>query len=390
MDVHRYDDIRNCNLGGRSSLVKDMMASRKSVREKRESKVVFILGAGFSKCADLPVQAEFSSLLTSAEFSNDIDLAITGAIKTFLSNVFGWKERREIPPLEDIFTFIDLSAGSGHHLGIKYKPNRLRALRRMLVYRIFQIIDHKFRYSEDIEALLEHYLKDDCSFLVINWDIVLEKHLLRIDRKAKINYITPCHDWRNHEIGNPSHGIKVCKIHGSSNWAYCDNCKALFYLLDEKLPLHKKVGLVKADLRLFDEKFTGRQFDASIGIDPRDQQCRICNNSLSTHIATFSYRKSFRTTAYPAIWYASEELLANAEKWIFVGYSLPEADFELKHLIKSAELRLKHKGIEREIDVVVYHDSYAMSKFERFFGAQNVNLFDEGLSGYVQHLEPRN
>ncbi len=27
-----------------------------------KNKVAFILGAGFSKCADLPVQAEFSSL----------------------------------------------------------------------------------------------------------------------------------------------------------------------------------------------------------------------------------------------------------------------------------------------------------------------------------------
>ncbi len=363
------------------------MASRKSVREKRESKVVFILGAGFSKCADLPVEAEFSALLTSTEFDSDIDLAVTKSIKRFLLDVFGWRESMDIPPLEDIFTFIDLSAGSGHHLGIKYKPNRLRALRRMLVYRIFEIIDYKFKYSEDIGALLQYYREDDCSFVVINWDIVLEKHLLRIDGNAKINYITPSHDWRNHEMGNPPDGIKVCKMHGSSNWAYCDNCKTLFYLLDEKLPLHKKVGLSKADFRLFDQSFADRQFDDALGIDPKDQHCRLCNNALSTHIATFSYRKSFRTTAYPAIWYAAEELLANAEKWIFVGYSLPDADFELKHMIKSAELRLKHKGMKRAIDVLVYHDDYAANKFKRFFGAQNINLFNEGLNDYVQQLE---
>ena len=108
---------------------------------------VFILGAGFSKCADLPVQSEFSSLLTSSEFNTEIDKVITGAIKEFLKDVFGWKDTREIPSLEDIFTFIDLSAGSGHHLGIKYTPKLLRALRRMLIYRTFQIIDHRFTYS---------------------------------------------------------------------------------------------------------------------------------------------------------------------------------------------------------------------------------------------------
>lgn len=98
-------------------------------------------------------------MLTSHEFNNPIDLVITSAIKDFLKDVFGWKEKREIPALEDIFTFIDLSAGSGHHLGIKYKPNRLRALRRMLIYRTFQIIDHRFRYSTDIENLLRYYKK---------------------------------------------------------------------------------------------------------------------------------------------------------------------------------------------------------------------------------------
>jgi len=117
---------------------------------KNKKNTVFILGARFSKCADLPVQAEFSSLLTSSEFDTAIDKVITGAIKEFLEDVFGWKDTREIPSLEDIFTFIDLSAGSGHHLGIKYTPKLLRALRRMLIYRTFQIIDHRFKHSEDI------------------------------------------------------------------------------------------------------------------------------------------------------------------------------------------------------------------------------------------------
>lgn len=351
-----------------------------------KNKVAFILGAGFSKCADLPVQKEFSTLLTSDEFRNSIDIVITNAIRDFLKDVFGWEDKRDIPTLEDIFTFIDLSAGSGHHLGIKYKPNRLRALRRMLIYRTFQIIDHRFRHSADINKLLRHYKDDDCSFVVMNWDIVLEKHLQTIDYGRKINYITPSHDWNNHENGNAHDGVKICKMHGSSNWVYCENCKTLFYLLEGKLSLHKKVGLVKSDFRLFDETFTDKHFDASIGISPNEKQCRICNNSVASHIATFSYRKSFRTAAYPAIWFEAENILASATKWIFIGYSLPEADFELKHLIKSAELRLKHKKIKREIDVVIYKDNITKKKFQNFFGVEKVNIFDNGLSNYVSSL----
>lgn len=351
------------------------------------NKTAFILGAGFSKCADLPVQSEFSTLITSDEFNTDIDKVITTAIKDFLKGVFGWTAGKEIPSLEDIFTFIDLSAGSGHHLGIKYSPKTLRALRRMLIYRTFQIIDHRFRYSEDIDKLLRHYKKSDCSFVVMNWDIVLEKHLLTVNHTKKLNYITPSYDWNDHSKGNSDDGIKICKMHGSSNWAYCENCKTLFYLLDEKLSLHKKVGLIKSDFRLFDEKFSDKHFDNSIGINQREKKCKVCGfNSIASHIASFSYRKSFRTAAYSTIWYEAENILANADKWIFIGYSMPEADFELKHLIKSAELRMKHKNFKREIDVVIYKDPNAKSKFEKFFGGQNLSIFENGLSDYVSVL----
>jgi hypothetical protein len=350
-------------------------------------KVAFILGAGFSKCADLPVQSEFSTLLTSNEFQTPIDLLITKVIKDFFVDVFGWKHGTEIPTVEDIFTFIDLSAGTGHHLGIKYKPNRLRAIRRMLIHRVFQIIDHRFKYSSEIETLLKHFKKNDCSFISMNWDIVLEKHLLQaIEFGRQINYVTPSFDWSNHERGNPEGGIKICKMHGSSNWAYCENCKTLFYLLDEKLSLHKKVGLIKSDFRLFDESFLDTHFDESIGLNPKERSCRICNNSVATHIATFSYRKSFRTSAYPAIWSEAENILANATKWIFIGYSMPAADFELKHLIKSAQLRFKHKGQKREIEVVIYKDQTTKDTFTKFFGSDNINIFDNGLAEYVSKL----
>jgi len=46
-----------------------------------------------------------------------IDRAITAVLAGFMADVFGWKEGGAWPTLEDIFTSIDLSASSGHHLG---------------------------------------------------------------------------------------------------------------------------------------------------------------------------------------------------------------------------------------------------------------------------------
>src|SRR5258708_1903424 len=156
----------------------------KMARKRLPDSTVFILGAGFSKCAGIPIQAEFSSLLLSDEFSSELDKAITRTLSGFLNEVFGWREGGSFPALEDIFTCIDLSAATGHHLGIKYTPKVLRAIRRMAIYRIFSVLDLHFLYSSDIDALLRIHTSTAhrlAGFLVLNWDIVLEKHLARIN-----------------------------------------------------------------------------------------------------------------------------------------------------------------------------------------------------------------
>ncbi len=353
----------------------------------------FVLGAGFSKCADLPLQNEFSSLLVSEEFNTDIDKAITQAIKEFLQDVFGWREGLELPSLEDVFTCVDLSAGTGHHLGIKYTPKVLRAVRRMAIYRIFSVLDRRFSYSKDIEKVLMSSCKPidaeyRCSFVVLNWDIVLEKHLMRVNPDVTIDYCCPCYDWDNPHTPPKQAGIPVCKMHGSSNWVYCDNCKSLFFHLSEKLSHRTKAGLIKSDFRLFNEKFTDRQFDAALGISPSERECKFCRNMVSSHIATFSYRKSFRTPAYSSIWYHAEKLLADSDHWVFIGYSLPEADYELKHLLKAAQLRVSHRkpAEKKRIEVIVRGDLSTRNKFERFFGPETIEFYDGGLSEYVSRL----
>ena len=352
-----------------------------------------ILGAGFSKCADLPLQNQFPALLLAPEFDNEIDTVITEAVRHFLSDVFGWQEGNDLPPLEDVFTFIDLSAGSGHHLGIKYSPKMLRALRRMMIYRIFSILDRRFSYSDDITKLLNSFYdvkssKLLCDFVVLNWDIVLEKHLQNIPLTIPIDYCAPCFDWLNPvRLSKIDTGTRVCKMHGSSNWVYCDNCKSLFYDLNQKLPLQIRAGLIKSDFRLFDEGFTDTRFDEALGISSHGRECRFCKNLVSSSIATFSYRKSFRTATYPAIWHAAESQLAMADRWLFVGYSLPEADYELKHLLKTAQLQMSHlhNSPEKLIDVVALGDG-TRTKFEGFFGHKNLSFHTGGLAEYVKKV----
>jgi hypothetical protein len=350
----------------------------------------FILGSGFSKCSGLPIQSEFSKFMLADKFDSNIDKEITIILKDFLANVFGWEKRKELPSLEDIFTCIDLSASSGHNLGFHYEPRHLRSLRRLLINRVFSVLDDFYEPSPEIKELLRLIYKspnldDRCNFVVLNWDIVLEKHLRDLDRHCRINYCTPCYDWINLSSQQDSSGVPVCKMHGSSNWVYCDNCKSLFYKLDEKLPLRIKAGLNKSDFDIFDRIIGDEQFCAEIGRCDEARKCRFCGNKVSTHIASFSYRKSFRTSAYSSIWYHAERLLAKSDHWVFIGYSLPEADYEFKHLLKSAQLRKSNpeKSISKRIEVVT-KDKTTCKKFRKFFGEKAIcKCYNKGLSQYV-------
>src|SRR6185312_11285304 len=264
------------------------------------------------------------------------------------------------------------------------------AIRRMAIHRVFSVLDRRFRYSPEIIRLLQYCLDSHrclSGIVVLNWDIAVEKHLLSINPDLRPDYCCDAGDWNERAEGGRRRQVKVLKVHGSSNWVYCENCGSLFYDLNEKLSLRTKVGLIKHDFRLFSEKFTGRVFNRELGIAPDDRKCRRCKNMVSSHIATFSYRKSFRTHAFSQIWHNASEALMAANRWIFVGYSLPKADFELKHLLKCSELMLEHLAgrPKRRIDVVSKGHA-ARAEYESFFGVGHIRYFPCQLAGYVSDL----
>jgi hypothetical protein len=347
-----------------------------------------ILGAGFSKCAGLPTQNEFFDLLLAPELSQSpLQQCITRVIEEFLRDVFGWSASQPLPSLEEYFTCIDLSANSGHHLGIKYTPKMLRAVRRMTVHRVLQILD-RYQNSPVVAQFLRGVLPGAAGFVVLNWDLVLERGLQEVG-VDRIDYGFECCNWESRQRNEFLHqGTPVLKINGSSNWAYCDNCTSMFFDLNRKLALQEMVGLVKADFRLFDEALTGKSFHDALGVTPEDRQCPFCRNMISTHMATFSFAKSYRTHAYPAIWQAARRLLAESTDWLIVGYSLPDADFEFKHMLKSAQLAFEKRRTNQplKIQVVLKGNERAERRYRGFFGKRIDKIHQGGLQEFARNL----
>jgi NAD-dependent SIR2 family protein deacetylase len=384
-----------------------------------EIKTAVILGAGFSTRAGLPNQQQLAEGLFSCNHWT-LDKIITQSIKVFVQAVFGWTDGAPLPALEDIFTVLDLSAGSGHNLGKVLTPKVLRAMRRFLIDRIFALIDRKFEFSPEIGNLIELYLPADLPvtthFVVLNWDNVLERHIFNHDPKNYMDYRVRGRNWNvDYNIGSRS--TMVAKVHGSSGWLYCDNCRTLFHSTHSPISPEMSMCVRLEDLELINRAFGETIIPAAYGsrynpvmMAPNGQlftertklseilplhhhafeNCRFCGCAVGPHIATFSFRKSFRTHASALSWQAAEEILSEAAKWIFIGYSLPDADIEFKHLIKTCQLKFAHDATKKKfIDVVVHKHPEAQQRYEKFFGLGNVAICQSGLEGYLKSASRR-
>jgi len=61
---------------------------------------------------------------------------------------------------------------------------------------------------------------------------------------------------------------------------------------------------------------------------------------------------------------------------------LPEADIDIRHLLKSAQLARRDPS-RVSIDVVLREDCDAGERFSRFFGLRRERVFQGGLGGWI-------
>src|SRR5437016_4977076 len=110
---------------------------------KEMRSLALILGSGFSKVAGLPTTQELSSEFLNPPrggvLGKPLEREVSRILNEFWHRVFGYRNGGIAPSLEDHFTLLDLAANSGHHLGGRYSPKMLRAIRRFSIHRVFQI-----------------------------------------------------------------------------------------------------------------------------------------------------------------------------------------------------------------------------------------------------------
>jgi hypothetical protein len=349
--------------------------------DKSKARLALFLGSGFSRALDLPTTETLGKkLLTNPEGSVDKPLEefISARIREFWQAVFGWREGTRQPTLEDHFTQIDMAANSGHHLGATYSPKKLRAIRRLTIHRIFTLL--KSRGVKD-HGILRFFTRLSETFeiaiITTNWDWEAERclELLRIPHNDGVDVIT--------ETGTqpPVEGVPILKLHGSTDRGYCDCCRMPVSFGEQLVESVVNLSLLLEpdDFRLFGEEELADRLARS----RRMRTCTGCGGLIGIRIATFSYRKDMNPHAFNAIWGGAETSLQLAGKWLFVGYSLPEPDIEIRHLLKSTQLA-RRDSQRVSIDVVLKEDCEAGERYRRFFGLADNRIFQGGLNEWIE------
>jgi hypothetical protein len=374
-------------------------------------KTVYILGAGFSAPAGGPSQeVVLEKVVDFPVVAGDPIESRKKRLINFLTVTLG------IPladikhmSLEDIYTPIDRCLADRVSLRDCSQAN-LENIRSDLDYLIAKVIKEEFANStkdkQYVDKFATYLVKkaahratlavgarnadevkkyDPFSVISLNWDILLDNHLdaalQRQDATVDDNDYAPfgvvdycCYvssfeggDRRIRSglwsLGARGYNIKLLKIHGSLNWLQCTNCQRLFTSFNEKLVVSEKIG----------------------------EPCRHCNihdipAGLRGTLVMPTFLKDFSNFQLKLVWQNAGVELMEATRLVFIGYSLPHADFEFRQLLT----RMLHPAAT--VHAVLWRatnpDQYdeEEKRYRQFFAGHTVTCEPLGVKKFVDDL----
>ena len=249
--------------------------------------------------------------------------------------------------LEDLFTIFDSVASGREHFRL-YSSKEMADLHNQLKLCIiftlsFFIADNCD--NTDYKKFCEHLLRirnqltqkeDALAVITMNWDDILETTLSELcnnhNKGLTKNQIKTYPDLCFYDYSlsaNPEHipsthikakghkNIKILKMHGSLAWLECPKC-----------------GRIYTD---YSNEIASEEFS--------DMKCPHCSDDsrpqeenpiLRSLIITPTFLKSLENLNLKNIWHNAFIDISEADEIVFIGYSFPDADFEMRCLLKKA------------------------------------------------------
>jgi NAD-dependent SIR2 family protein deacetylase len=279
----------------------------------RHKKVVYILGAGFSKDAGGLLMNEFLRRRQLGSRRETLN-RIYPKIKRFMQQSI---QDGVIGPDWNIEEFFNL-VSEADLLKLKFKRSGendweaskiyrdlvdcivnelLLSMRKKLRNRNPQLPSHYVDFGK-------RYVKRDVTIITFNWDHIPE--WLLFSKFGSLDYCLDVDNVKkvNRNLGNIFKGIKLLKLHGSVNWLICEN---------PNHPIHIYNSWQAQKVRL--------------------DSCRKCDCQLYKMVVPPVWHKRGYAQRIGELWETAADELCDADKIVIIGYSLPIFDISAKYLL---------------------------------------------------------
>lgn len=362
------------------------------------AKIVYILGAGFSKGLGAPLQSEIIKDIFEMDSSSvDLDYRDIFNVCKERFNEF-LEETLFISPtnfhkisLEDIYTPIDrciLDNVSFRNL----QRTELLDLRQKINALIVILIKQRListsvdNYAQRFANLLVAQRKrkrhgDPFSILSLNWDIIMDNALKTAipHNEGVVDYCCYITSFKTNEnlmpgllaIGKGMYNLKLLKLHGSMNWLQCQRCQRLFITFYDKIAAEEY--LTKPKCRLCQKNFSNSHTEDGAPF-------------LMSQLIMPTFLKDLNNVQIKLVWQNAGVELSEATKIVFMGYSFPSADFELRQLLSRFVRHNAHIEVVLRDRPATDDFNSPEYRYKSFFGKRNICFKYDGVENYINEL----
>lgn len=363
-----------------------------------DKNTTFFLGAGFSNAIGAPVQSALLKEVLNYKgqnYNNPIQ-DYQQRLKAFLADAFFLSDKQmENFNLEDFYTPIDKCIAERSSFR-GYSTEYITQIKNELSILIGIVIDDGLVRSNKSRAFMHSLFriihtntdnpfqrgKPDINVITTNWDIAFDSIVFRSGPIATdIDYGTRYYLLNPDELGDdqpnriyPREGVfnyKILKLHGSLNWLKCPSCNKLFIN-----PLVKIA--IKDQTLSYDCRFCKKNH--------RIAKTEAKGYNLEPHIVYPTFLKDLNSIHLRSIWEKSADVLIKTKRLIFIGYSFPQADYEIRQLLArrvpdDCEIICVLKGSKPQKD-----DNYwqtPQARYETFFGSREMKFDYSGAEKFI-------
>lgn len=276
-----------------------------------------------------------------------------------------------MPTVEELLSILDTCLQRGEPIGQVWSITELTRCREELLGFIHEFIGLtcEERGAEAIakslyQRLLACLPREHLTLISLNYDTLLDGAIRRVGLRADYGIdflLQPEGPPATPESGAPptadpfgasavAKTIKLFKLHGSLNWAYCPSCLTTLYAEARRLTAH--------------------------------WHCPNCGRQLEALIVPPSPLKVPPSPFLSALWKKAEWELAQTCEIVFIGYSLSDADANIRYLL----FRGFFDEVPRVTVVLDMESPAVMDRYRRLFPG-GVSFHLGGFEEYLRHCE---